>query len=191
MVKQQKEQYQCFIDDEWNIILEELYPDLRQWARGMTRRYYVSGWEADDLIAAMVIRVLSKKPYELIDHPVDRQRLLTYCVTVMRRIMIDEWRRQSSRRSESLESLQQNKAFDVEGAPLALQAEQFLDLDQAFNKLEEQVPRAGAVATMRVYLGMSMLEVSEHLQISLTTANREWAFAKAFLARELITWTAP
>jgi RNA polymerase sigma-70 factor (ECF subfamily) len=57
-------------------------------------------------------------------------------------------------------------------------------LASALEKLERLDPRKADVVKMRVLWGLEMREIATSLGISLSTVERDWAFAKAWLARE-------
>jgi RNA polymerase sigma factor (TIGR02999 family) len=63
--------------------------------------------------------------------------------------------------------------------------EQILALDDAISRLEKQDPDAMRVVQLRFYAGLSVEETASALGISERTVKREWAFARAFLVREL------
>jgi RNA polymerase sigma factor (TIGR02999 family) len=57
-------------------------------------------------------------------------------------------------------------------------------LSTALQKLDELDSRKADVVRLRVVWGLQMQEVAESLGTSLSTVERDWAFAKAWLARE-------
>lgn len=69
------------------------------------------------------------------------------------------------------------------GAELPL--DELISLEQALQKLEALDERQARVVECRCYGGMSIDETAEALDISAATVSRDWAFARAWLAREL------
>ena len=63
--------------------------------------------------------------------------------------------------------------------------EAMLALDEALRRLEGQDPRAAEVVQLRYFAGMSIAQTAEALGVSGQTVKREWAFARAWLRREL------
>lgn len=61
----------------------------------------------------------------------------------------------------------------------------FIALDEAISRLKEQDARAAEVVRLRYFAGLSFADAAEMLNISEKTAKNDWAFAKAWLAREL------
>jgi RNA polymerase sigma factor (TIGR02999 family) len=60
-----------------------------------------------------------------------------------------------------------------------------LAFDGAFRRLEEQEPLVAGVVRLRFYAGLGVPETARALSISERTVNNYWAFARAWLAREL------
>jgi RNA polymerase sigma factor (TIGR02999 family) len=56
---------------------------------------------------------------------------------------------------------------------------------RALDKFQELYPRKAEVATLHVICDHPLPKVAEMLDVSLATAQRDWAFAKAWLAGEL------
>ena len=64
-------------------------------------------------------------------------------------------------------------------------ATDFLALDDAIRRLEERDPRMGQVVRLRFYAGLEIAHVALALGVSERTVKSDWAFAKAWLEREL------
>ena len=62
---------------------------------------------------------------------------------------------------------------------------EWLALDQALERLADGYPRQSQVAELRVLAGMTVTEIAHFLGVSRRTATDDWAFARAWLAREL------
>jgi RNA polymerase sigma factor (TIGR02999 family) len=63
--------------------------------------------------------------------------------------------------------------------------EQILALDQALRRLEVAEPEVAAVVRLRFFAGLSGDETAESLGISPRQVDRLWAYARAWLAREV------
>ena len=116
--------------------------------------------------------------------PQDKAAFYLAAAGAMRRILIDHARaRGADKRGGSWQRL-----GAVEGvADLATGAnpEDFLALDEAVLRLEREDPGAAAVVRLRFYAGLSGDQAAEVLGISARQVDREWAFARAFLMKEL------
>ncbi|MDQ2889838.1 MAG: ECF-type sigma factor [Gemmatimonadota bacterium] len=58
-------------------------------------------------------------------------------------------------------------------------------LDHVLSRLAELDPRQAHVVELRVFGGFEISEVAEIIHVSVATVNRDWRFAKTWLAREL------
>lgn len=100
----------------------------------------------------------------------------------MRRILIEQYRRkQAEKRGGHMMRRDVNK-MDIEtpGPTEDLEA-----LDEALSRLEMAHPRQAELVKLRYFAGLTTKEVAEFLQISPATADRDWAYARAWLLREL------
>ncbi len=60
-----------------------------------------------------------------------------------------------------------------------------LALDEALQKLEKQDELQSQIVELRYFVGCTMEEVAEILEVPKTTVEREWRLARAWLGREL------
>jgi RNA polymerase sigma factor (sigma-70 family) len=63
--------------------------------------------------------------------------------------------------------------------------EHLLALDETLTRLAEVSPEASQTVELRYFGGLTLEEVAVVLDLSLRTVRRRWAFAKAWLQREL------
>jgi RNA polymerase sigma-70 factor, ECF subfamily len=61
----------------------------------------------------------------------------------------------------------------------------WLELDRALEKLEEEDPKHARLVELRYFLGYSNEDAAAQLDVSVRTANRMWRFARAFLHQEM------
>jgi len=100
----------------------------------------------------------------------------------MRQILVDHARKRNAYKRGKGEiklSLDEAPTIAVENN------DQILALDLALKKLESLDERSGKIVEMRFFSGLSIEETAEALNISTSTAKRDWNFAKAFLYREM------
>jgi RNA polymerase sigma factor (TIGR02999 family) len=100
----------------------------------------------------------------------------------MRRILIER-----ARRKASLKSGGKRQRVDLAAIEPAIPVPQvdLLALDEALTQLEQRDPRAAAVVKLRFFVGLTMRQVAEALDISLGTAENDWAYAKCSLRLQL------
>ena len=61
----------------------------------------------------------------------------------------------------------------------------FLALNQALDKLAAVHPTKAELVKLRYFAGLTISQAAESLGISTATADRHWAYAKAWLSREI------
>lgn len=76
----------------------------------------------------------------------------------------------------NLESL--DLADDTDSARL-------VELDEALTKLAEAAPEKATLVKLRYFAGLTVDEAAKALGISASTADRHWAYARAWLHREM------
>jgi len=96
----------------------------------------------------------------------------------MRRILIDHARTKERRkRGGGLKRVAISLAdLVVEG-----DSDEFLAVDEAICRLKEVAPRAGSIAHLRLYAGLSVAETAEALGVPVRTVERDWAYARTWL----------
>jgi RNA polymerase sigma factor (TIGR02999 family) len=100
----------------------------------------------------------------------------------MRRILVDSARSKvAARRGGG------RKRVEVEVAELATRMDdpRLLALDEALAKLERQHPSKAQLVKLRYFAGLSIREAAAALGIATATADRYWAYARAWLQREM------
>jgi RNA polymerase sigma factor (TIGR02999 family) len=75
--------------------------------------------------------------------------------------------------------------FDAITDPLATTDPDLLDLNEALEQLGRDFPQAAQVVQLRFFAGLTLEEAASALGISARTADRQWAFARAWLLRAL------
>jgi RNA polymerase sigma factor (TIGR02999 family) len=102
----------------------------------------------------------------------------------MRQVLIEAARR---RRSEKRGGGAVVVTFDDSLQEHATTADDLVALDEALNDLARFEPRQAFLVESRFFGGMDVAETAQLLDISESTALRDWRAAKAWLARELRT----
>jgi RNA polymerase sigma factor (TIGR02999 family) len=100
----------------------------------------------------------------------------------MRRILVENARRKRRRkRGNGL------KRVDLDKAEVAAEAvsEGMIALDEALERLAEEDPFAAELVKMRYFAGLTLAQTAEALGVSPRTADRCWAYAKAWLHHEI------
>jgi RNA polymerase sigma factor (TIGR02999 family) len=119
---------------------------------------------------------------EKTQHWDSRGHFFVAAAEAMRRILVDRAR---SKRAEKREGGRRRVELEVEEVAARADDPRFLDLDEAVAKLEQQHPSKAQLVKLRYFAGLSIREAAETLGISTATADRYWAYARAWLQREL------
>ena len=64
-------------------------------------------------------------------------------------------------------------------------ADDLLALDEALDRLATEEPMVAQVVKLRYFTGLTIEETAAALDLSVRTANRHWAFARAWLFQAL------
>lgn len=115
--------------------------------------------------------------------PESRAHFVATAARAMRRVLVDLARRERAvKRGQhpELVTLDESDASAVD-----LHAEQVLALDDALDELARHDQRAALVVQYRFFGGLSGREVADVLGISESSVEREWRFARAWLAETL------
>ena len=100
----------------------------------------------------------------------------------MRRILIDNARRKQrlKRGGGQLREARDRDVVSVTTGPFDV-----LELDDVLSRFAQQHPSQAELVKLRYFAGFGLGEAADALGISRATANRHWAFAKAWLYRAL------
>ena len=112
----------------------------------------------------------------------DRSQFFKIAYGTMRRILIDSARRKQSEKHGG--GWQRHELLDAELAVDSTSDELFA-VDEALSRLAAQEPDAARLVELRFFAGLSLDETADCLGMSSRTAYRNWAYARAWLRREL------
>ena len=100
----------------------------------------------------------------------------------MRRILID-----NARRKRALCHGGGQQRLDIEEANLAagMKDDELLALDEALDKFAAREREKAELVKLRYFAGLSFEEAAEVLGVSVPTAKRWWAYARAWLFQEM------
>jgi RNA polymerase sigma factor (TIGR02999 family) len=100
----------------------------------------------------------------------------------MRRILVE-----SARRKKAEKRGGQQERFELrDGDRVEIRVDDdLIDLDDALSKLALADPQAAELVKLRVFAGMTVEETAQVLGVSARTVKRNWAYARAWLGRQL------
>ena len=100
------------------------------------------------------------------------------CAEAMRRILVERARKRHRLRHGGAYQRIPFEDLDVSVLP---KGSDILDLDEALTSLAEEAPRAARLVELRTFGGLGQSEAARALDVSRATADRDWAYARAFL----------
>ena len=113
----------------------------------------------------------------------DRSHFFRIAARVMRQVLVDHARsKHSQKRGKGIH----HASLDTLTHEVVDQSESdILLLNSALERLHMQNERQAALVELRYFIGLSLEDAANMLAISIATAKRDWAFARAWLFREL------
>jgi len=173
---------------EWSkgdkLALEELFPLVYGELQKIAHRYIRGEHRA---ITFQTTALVHEAYLKLIDqNRVDWQNRAHFygvAAQAMRRILLDNARKRlAGKRGQGARHISlDDKEIEVSDQ----RAAELVDLDEALERLSEVDEQKGRIVEMRYFGGLSIEEVAEVLDISVSTVNRGWRMAKAWLYKEL------
>ncbi len=169
-------------DERARRILPHVYAQLRAAANmAMAHERSDHTLDATALVHEAYIKLIGNRevPWQ------NRAHFYTAAAESIRQILLDHARaKQRLKRGGSQRpvSLELASVEDLAGAD----SQTMLAVDAAFQRLEDVDPRAARVARLRVFAGLTNTQVSQAMEVSVRTVEREWAFARRWMARELL-----
>lgn len=101
----------------------------------------------------------------------------------MRRILIERARQRASlKRGGDRERIEMEA---VEPAILPLACDDVLGLEEALRKLEQQHPRKAELIKLRFFAGLTTAQAAKTLDVSTSTAENDWTYARSWLRLEM------
>jgi len=112
----------------------------------------------------------------------NRRHFFGATAEAMRRILVD-----SALRKKRLKHGGQLQRVDVDDVELALPLpdDELLALDEALNRLGAVDSRSAEVVKLCFFVGLTQEEAAREMEVSVSTVERLWSFARAWLFREM------
>ncbi|MDX2268066.1 MAG: sigma-70 family RNA polymerase sigma factor [Bryobacter sp.] len=151
--------------------IEMIYPELRRIAGSKLRKERANHTlDAHALTNEALMRVLKRE-----QDGEDPRKLVLETLLEMRSVLVDYGRKRKLKVTDSLDQLEE-KVGRRDGFENAVHVEMLLA------ELEKIDSRAAEVVRLRFFVGLTTEETAEFLGISLRMIQRDWAFARKWLA---------
>ncbi|HXU33363.1 MAG TPA: ECF-type sigma factor [Thermoanaerobaculia bacterium] len=112
----------------------------------------------------------------------DRLHFLRIAARIMRRVLVDHCRGRLAQKRGGAQVVLDLEEVAAATAPRPIDV---LVVDRSLSALEAFDPQQAQLVELRFFSGLTIEETAEALGISKATVKREWALAKAWLARDL------
>jgi RNA polymerase sigma factor (TIGR02999 family) len=161
-------------------LLPLVYDELRTLAAArMTREKPGQTLQATALVHEAYMRLVGG---ENAQHWDNHGHFFAAAAEAMRRILVENARRKESVKRGGDMCQVELQADDVLGPT---RATRLIALDDALRRLEEKDPPKAQLVKLRYFAGMTNRQAAEMMGIGITTANRYWTYARAWLATEI------
>ena len=160
-----------------------LYPELRKLAEAELRRESPGHTlQPTALVNEAAMRLVDSK---LLAESANRLSFFAAASRAMHAVLVDHARRRAASKrptgdkrvrhplDEAVEFFEQSQRLEL------------VDLDDALQKLQTLNSRQHDIVTLHLFGGLRFGEIADYLQVSLSTVEKDWRFARAWLRQTL------
>jgi RNA polymerase sigma factor (TIGR02999 family) len=161
-------------------LLPMVYEQLRALAgRKMRQERPDQTLQATALVHEAYLRLVDTTKVQLWE---SRWHFFAAAAESMRRILVDNARRRGRlKRGGELHRVDLDKVDLTIGGP----PDELIALDEALSKLAAEHPQKAQLVNLRYFGGLTHEEAAQALGISISSADRHWSFARAWLYRQM------
>lgn len=158
-------------------LLPLVYAELRRIAGGcLANERPGQTLQSTALVHEAWIKLGAEREFE------SRTHFIRMAATAMRQILVDNARAKSrQKRGNGEPNLELEEAL----IPVAEPSDHILQLNEALEAFSREHPESAQIVEMRYFLGLTIPEIAVQLGASPRSVDRQWAFARAWLKREL------
>lgn len=113
----------------------------------------------------------------------DRTHFFAVAAETMRRILIDRARHRKALRHGGGQERADADVLDRIASPT--KDDRLLSINEALDRLAVEYPRQAELVKLRFFVGLTLEDAAEILGVAVPTAKRDWAFARAWLYRDI------
>lgn len=167
-----------------SVAAEELLPLVYAELRQLAARQLQAEATGQTLQPTALVHEAYLRLVDQVDEPQwnHRGHFFAAAAQAMRRILVE-----NARRKKSIKRGADWRRQEIDLGHIAEpeRGEDLLALHDALEKLEGTHPRKAELVNLRYFGGLTMQQAANALDISLATAERDWAFARAWLHRQV------
>jgi RNA polymerase sigma factor (TIGR02999 family) len=161
-------------------LLPLVYDELRKLAAArLAREAPGQSLQATALVHEAYLRLVGSYPNKPFD---GRGHFFAAAAEAMRRILIDRAR---DRRRLKRGGGRRRVRIDLDALLFEPPGDDLLALDEAVTALAREDPEAAELVKLRAFAGLTLAQAAEVLGIGRRTADRDWAYARAWLCHAL------
>ena len=161
-------------------LLPLVYEELRQLAAArLANEPPGQTLQATALVHEAYLRLVGDEPDRAFD---SRGHFFAAAAVAMRRILVDRAR---DRRRQKRGGGHRRVRIDLEAVLIEPPGDDLLALDEALESLAREDPVGAELVGLRAFAGLTLAEAAEVLGIGRRTADRYWAYARAWLCDAL------
>ncbi len=166
--------------DAYNRLFPLIYDQLQRLAQNQVGRWQAPGQlRRTELIHEAYLKLIDQTQTEW----KDRAHFYTVAAKAMRHILVDHHRREKAKkRGGSKEVL----PFDDEYSEVEKYAEHLEALQELMGQLAGVSERMHTIVDLRFFVGFTIEEIAELLNVSTSTVDRDWKAARTWLYRQLV-----
>ena len=167
-------------------LLPLVYDELRKLAgQRMAQEAPGQTLQATALVHETYLRLVDVNK---VQHWSSRGHFFAAAAEAMRRILVEQARRKRAHKRGG-----RLLRVELDGIKPATRhpSDKLLALDEALRRLSEKDPVKAELVRLRYFVGLTLAQAAELLGISRATADRHWAFARAWLRREMERLAGP
>lgn len=166
-------------------LIAKVYPDLRKMARRfMDRERPRHTLQATALVHEAYLRIAGDASTDW----ENRAHFFAIAARIMRQVLVDHARKWSAdKRGSGVQAVEWDETLTIGRTT----ADEILEMDRLLKKLSGYDPRQEQVVQMKVFAGLSDVEIAAVLGTSTRTVKRDWSMAKAWLHGQLARDISP
>jgi RNA polymerase sigma factor (TIGR02999 family) len=154
-------------------LLPLVYDELRRLAGAqMAQERPDHTLDATALVHEAYLRLVGDLNFE------NRRHFLSAAAQCMKRILVENARRKGRQKRGGG---RRREAVDLDALAIGMPDEELLALHEALERFALHDPVKAQLVDLHFFGGLSLPDVAEHLEISLSTAERGWRYARAWL----------
>src|SRR5258708_31003561 len=166
-------------------LIARVYPDLRRMAdRLMNRERSRNTLQATAVVHEAYLRMAGRA----LGDWENRAHFFAVACRLMRQILVGHARKPTpEKRGGGVQRIDWDDNLAVDET----KADEVLEIDRLLQRLSAYDPRQGQIVEMKMFAGLSDLEIATVLGTSTRTVKRDWSMAKAWLHGQLARNVSP